>query len=596
MAPVLGIGCTIDDSVTRPGSGRPGGGGGGSAYGPEAFVTEWTVSSGDTIVLPSYDITPLPTLDYDVDWGDGSSDSNVITRDKTHTYTFGGGGTKVFQVVITNQFHSLRMTRSNGLGYTSNQDRLTNMVQWGTDTTWSSLGYMFMDCGNMEYTATDFPDISNLAESSNAREMFRQCDSVVDLDLSNWTNTANLTTLYGMFYGMDSLETLNLTNWDTSNVVSGTNICMNSGSAVNGCEFIMPDLDWSSIGSLSSMFYQTHVKSIDVSGWTFGKSIAINSLFRTTEEGSSGPSFSIDISTWNNTGYITNLNDFISRSDMTSFNATGIDTSNVTSMDRFAAHCDKLTHITGLDEFDATSLTTAHTMFSQADIFDFGATKSNFGSNWGPNLGSCTSLKEFFYNVGSTTPSSTIVNVADWDTSANTTFLNFMNGCKWTGGGNPDVSNWDVSNVTTFQNAFRSSNVSLLDTSSWQISSNCTDMSYFLRLADYNGDLDFGNCDFSAVTTFSNFGNQQEITGFALDPAVSFAAVTIMTNFITGNPSLTTTDYDALLLRLAATATNTGVTLTVTNSKYTLGGAVETARDTTLIAGRSWTINDDGGV
>ena len=121
-------------------------------------------------------------------------------------------------------------------------------------------------------------------------------------------------------------------------------------------------------------------------------------------------------------------------------------------------------------------------------------------------------------------------------------------------------------------------------------------MSYFLQSADYNGDLDFGNCDFSAVTTFSNFGYQQEITGFALDPAVSFAAVTIMTNFITGNPSLTTTDYDALLLRLAATATNTGVTLTVTNSKYTLGGAVETARDTTLIAGRSWTINDDGGV
>jgi hypothetical protein len=188
------------------------------------------------------------------------------------------------------------------------------------------------------------------------------------------------------------------------------------------------------------------------------------------------------------------------------------------------------------------------------------------------------------------------VNVADWDTSANTNFQNFMYGCKWTGGGNPDVSNWDVSNVTTFYGAFRSSNVSLLDTSSWSITSNCTTMSYFLQSADYNGDLDFGNCDFSGVTNFSNFGYQQEITGLALDPAVSFAAVTTMINFITGNPSLTTTDYDALLLRLAATATNTGVTLTVTNSNYTLGGAVETARDTTLIAGRSWTINDNGGV
>ena len=569
---------------------------------PAAFVTEWTVSSGDTIVLPSYDTLPLGTLDYDVDWGDGSSDSNVTTKDKTHTYTFGGGGTKVFQVVITNQFHSLRMTRSNGLGYTSNQDRLTNMVQWGTDTTWSALGYMFQNCGNMQYTATDFPDISNLAESSNIREMFSQCDSVVDLDLSNWTNTGNITTLYGMFYGMNSLETLNLTNWDTSNIGAPNNLCYGSGSAVNGCDFIMPDLDWSNASNISSMFYQTNVKSIDVSGWTFGKSVVLSSLFRKTQEGSSGPSFSVDISTWNNTGYITTLNDFIRDSDMTSLNVTGIDTSNVTSVARFAYSCDKLTHITGLDEFDATSITLANYMFQGADIFDFGATKSNFGSNWGPNLGSCTNLSSFFYLVGSTTPSSTIANVADWDTSAVTTFYNFMNGYKWTGGGNPDVSGFDVSNVTTFQNAFRNSSVSLLDTSNWSITSNCTNMGNFLQSADYSGDLDFGNCDFSAVTTFSHFGYYQEITGFTLGASVSFAAVTNMANFITFNTGqytpLSTADYDVLLQRLAATAVTTGVSLIVKDAEYTIA-TTQASRDALTDpapAGLGWTITDGGGI
>jgi len=559
---------------------------------PAAFVTEWTVSSGDTIILPSYDTNPLGTLDYDVDWGDGNSDSNVTTKDKTHTYTFDGGGTKVFQVVITNQFHSLNMQRAS----TTERGYLTNMVQWGTDTTWSTLRYMFYYCVNMQYTATDFPDISNMAESGSIRNMFQECQSVVDLDLSNWTNTDNITGLYATFWGMDSLETLNLTNWDISNSTSGGSMCYQSGSSVNGCDFIMPDLDWSNTANISSTFFGCYIKSIDVSGWTFGKNIAINSLFRQAREGSSGPSFSVNISTWNNTGYITTLNDFFRDSDVTSINATGIDTSNVTSTARFAYNCDNLTHITGLDEFDATSVTDANSMFQGADIFDFGATKSNFGSNWGTNLGSCTNLSNFFYHAGSTTPSSTIANVADWDTSAVTTFVNFMNGYKWTGGGNPDVSGFDVSNVTTFSNAFRSSSVSLLDTSSWSITSNCINMGSFLQSAEYSGDLDFGNCDFSAVTTFSHFGYAQEITGFALDPAVSFAAVTTMTNFITGNPSLTTTDYDALLLRLAATATNTGVTLTVTKSNYTLGGAVETARDTTLRTGRSWTINDDGGV
>ena len=54
---------------------------------PAAFVTEWTVGAGDTIILPSYDATPAGyTMDYDVDWGDGSSDSNVTTADIIHVF------------------------------------------------------------------------------------------------------------------------------------------------------------------------------------------------------------------------------------------------------------------------------------------------------------------------------------------------------------------------------------------------------------------------------------------------------------------------------------------------------------------------------
>jgi len=571
----------------------------GGGLSPAAFVTEWTVGAGDTIILPSYDTSPLPTLDYDVDWGDSSSDSNVTTRDKTHTYTSAG----TYQVVITNQFHSLNMQRSNGLGYTSNQDRLTNMVQWGTDTTWSCLRAMFYDCVNMQYTATDFPDISNLAESGSARDMFHDCQSVVDLDLSNWTNTDNITGLYATFWGMDSLETLNLTNWDISNSTSGGSMCYQSGSSVNGCDFIMPDLDWSSSSNISSALLGCYVNSIDVSGWTFGKNIAINNLFRSTKEGSSGSSFSVDISTWNNTGYITNLGDFFRDSDITSLDATGIDTSNATSMARFVYNCDKLTHITGLDEFDATSITLANSMFQGADIFDFGATKSNFGSNWGTNLGSCTNLSSFFYQVGSTTPCSTIANVSDWDTSAVTTFNNFMNGYKWTGGGNPDVSGFDVSNVTTFQSAFRSSSVSLLDTSSWSITSNCTTMGNFLQSAQYSGGLDFSNCDFSAVTSFSHFGYYQEITEFTLDPTiVSFAAVNNMSNFIQFNPGqytpLSTADYDVLLQSLSATAVNTGVSLIVKDAEYTIS-TTQASRDAltdSVPTGLGWTITDGGGI
>ena len=173
---------------------------------------------------------------------------------------------------------------------------------------------------------------------------------------------------------------------------------------------------------------------------------------------------------------------------------------------------------------------------------------------------------------------------------------------KWSGEGSLDVSEWDVSSVTGagFSNFIRESDgITLLDTSGWQISSSATDMTTFAYYSELAGDIDFShaNCDLSGITSWNSSFSGTGITGFKLHASSSFAAVTIMTNlFYVGTVLIPTADYDALLLRLAATATNTGITLGANASTYTLGGAVETARDTTLIAGRSWTINDAGGV
>ena len=47
--------------------------------------------------------------------------------------------------------------------------------------------------------------------------MFRDCPSLVSLDLSGW-NTANVTDLYGMFYNCKGLTSLDVSTWDTSAV------------------------------------------------------------------------------------------------------------------------------------------------------------------------------------------------------------------------------------------------------------------------------------------------------------------------------------------------------------------------------------------
>ena len=573
---------------------------------PAAFVTEWTIPGGAsaadrTIKLPHCDgsVAGGSTLDYDVDWGDGSSDSNVTTVDKTHEYP-ADGSTITYQVVITGSFLCLNMARADSV---TQQGYLTNMVQWGTDVVWSSVYRMFHSCKSMDYTATDFPNLTNLAEKSDAREMFYDCESVVNLDLSNWTNTANITYLYYTFGKTDALKTLNLTGWDVSNVSYAVNCCGYAGSLVDGCEFIMPDLEWGTGGSaLGNFFFNSKVKSLDVSGWDFAANTQLSAFFRNTQKGSGGAAFSIDASGWQNSSNITSLSTFLRDTEATSANISGIDTQNVTDMNYFAYFALELTHITGLDELDASSLTGIAIMFQYTRKYNWGTANANFGADFGPNLGNITSMASMFYGTGDTTPGTAPPNVGNWDVSGVTTMSQMFRQADWTGGASLDVSSWDVSSVTTtgFNNWCRSSTgVTSLDTSNWQISSSVTSMYFFAYASALTGDIDFShaNCDLSGITTWNGAFSTTGITGFKLHASSSFAAVTTMANFSTlGSTLISKTDYDALLLRLAATATNTGVTLTITNSNYTLGGAVETARDTTLIAGRSWTINDDGGV
>lgn len=106
---------------------------------------------------------------------------------------------------------------------------------------------------------------------------------------------------------------------------------------------------------------------------------------------------------------------------------------------------------------------------------------------------------------------------------------------------NADISNWDVSNITRMQRMFE----------------NC--LSFNQNLGGWN------------INSLTN----------AID---MFKGAT-----------LSTANYDALLIGWEAQAVQNNVTFNGGNSNYTLGGAAETAR-TNLINDHSWTITDGGGI
>ena len=174
--------------------------------------------------------------------------------------------------------------------------------------------------------------------------------------------------------------------------------------------------------------------------------------------------------------------------------------------------------------------------------------------NW--NISNVTSLFYMFLQSGFNKY------IGDW----NTTNVTNMQGVFESTAFNQNIGNWNTSNVTTMLGMFAYNSAFNQNIGNWN-TSNVTNMSYmFDNATAFNQDI--SNWDINQVTTFSNFM-----------PGVT----------------LSTTNYDALLVGWEAQAPTSGLSVNFGNSKYTLGSAAATAR-ASLISTYGWTITDGGGI
>jgi surface protein len=129
------------------------------------------------------------------------------------------------------------------------------------------------------------------------------------------------------------------------------------------------------------------------------------------------------------------------------------------------------------------------------------------------------------------------------------------------------VNEWDTSSVTDMSYMFCSAAAFNQDIGNWDTSS-VTGMQYMF----YNAlafDQDLGNWDISSVTGMSYM----------------FDSIT-----------LSTANYDNILIGWAAQTVKPGVSFGAGYSKYTSGGAAEAARGTLTGAPNNWIITDGGSV
>ena len=179
----------------------------------EPFITTWKTTEANEEII--FQLNDELTYDFTIDWGDGSTDTNVTSTPK-HAYVEPG----VHTISVHGVVPAVRFEDESGgdgdekkgrKGPISNASKLQTIEQWG-DNEWNSFESAFFFCENMTYNATDIPNLTKVTE---LRFMFSGCTKF-DGDLNNW-NVSTITNMMGMF---DSASSFNrdLDQWDVSNV------------------------------------------------------------------------------------------------------------------------------------------------------------------------------------------------------------------------------------------------------------------------------------------------------------------------------------------------------------------------------------------
>lgn len=243
----------------------------------DTFITIWKTDNTGTsddnqITLPTYSTS---ICDFDVDWGDGSSDhiETSTATELTHTYTSIG----TYTVKIKGKLDYWRF------GNNGDKLKFLEIKQWGDLQ--SKLSYMmFYGCSNLDVTAID--SFNTTHGLDNMQYMFRGCTNLKKLYTTEW-DVSNVKYMNYMFHTCTNFNS-DLSSWDVSSVKSMSYMlhsCINLNSDIS---------DWvvSSVTDMRYMFYNCSSFNSDISLWNVESVIHMLGMFTNCSN------FNSDISDW----------------------------------------------------------------------------------------------------------------------------------------------------------------------------------------------------------------------------------------------------------------------------------------------------------
>ena len=423
------------------------------------FITTWeTTTASESITIP----TNGGGYNYNVNWGDGSTDDTGVTGDVTHTYTVAG----TYTVTITGTFNRIYFNNS------ADSDKIQSIEQWGTNQVWTSMNRAFEGCSNLVNNATDTPDLSSL---TSLQRMFRDATSIGNSLTGNWSwNASNAENMASMFRGATNF------NKDIDGWLPNPSSVTNLNNMFRDATSFNQDLnswDTSLVSNMSSMFRGATVFDGDIDSWDVEEVTTMSTMFR------DATSFNQDLNSWTTTKLEVTSNMFYGATNFNG-NISDWDVDLVTTMANMFRNATSFNQDIG--DWITTSVSNMTSMFYGATVFnqDIGNWTTSSVSNFSVMFRNATAFNQ---------------DIGDWDTStAINTSQMFYNATAF----NQDIGDWVLPLVEFMNNMFREATVFNQDISGWNTGS-VTNMGNMFREATAF-DQDISGWDVSGVTNVNN--------------------------------------------------------------------------------------------
>jgi gliding motility-associated-like protein len=420
----------------------------------QSFITTWKTdnpgsSNDNEITIP----TTGGGYNYDVDWGDGMSDTGV-TGNITHTYAIAG----TYTVTISGAFPRIYFNSGGFFGDDTDSDKLLTIEQWG-DIAWSSMAGAFSGCSNLRINASDSPDLSAVTDMT---EMFYDAE-VLDDNINNW-DVSNVQIMNSMFRDATSFnQPLDL--WVTDNVTDMRRM-FSFASAFN------QDIGgWnvSNVTDMSSMFGGATSFNQDISGWTVTSVLTMNQMF------SVATSFNQNIGGWTMTS-VTNIAGMFNGATVFNQDISGWDVSNVTSMITVFSNAPAFNQ--DISGWVVDNVNNMRAMFNGATAFNQDI------SGW--NVANVGDMEDMFNGASAFNQ-----DISGWNVANVGDMSGMFEGAT---SFDQDISGWNVSNVDDMRFMFSNATSFNVDLGGWVI----TDLRFAVNMFDNSG-LSIENYDATLI-------------------------------------------------------------------------------------------------